>query len=107
MASFSEFSAMFQGIRHRKSACFAALLPLFVPVSAGAQTPLTQNVVQTYADLVGLAESSPLVVFAELKKLKVMDGYHSWASMCWCELLIQIDTIQHIRLLLHWQVGTS
>jgi len=60
---------MFQGIRHRKSACFAALLPLFVPVSAGAQTPLTQNVVQTYADLVGLAESSPLVVFAELKKL--------------------------------------
>ena len=44
---------------------------------------------------------------AELKKLKVMDGYHSWASMCWCELLIQIDTIQHIRLLLHWQVGTS
>lgn len=60
---------MFQGIRHKKSACFAALLPLFVPVSAGAQTPLTQNVVQTYADLVGLAESSPLVVFAELKKL--------------------------------------
>ena len=60
---------MFQGIRGWKSACFAALLPLFVPVQAAAQTPLTQNVVQSYADLVGLAESSPLVVFAELKKL--------------------------------------
>lgn len=60
---------MFQGIRAWKSACLAALLPLFVPVSAGAQTPLTQNVVQSYADLVGLAESSPLVVFAELKKV--------------------------------------
>lgn len=60
---------MFQGIRHRKSACFAALLPLFVPVCAGAQEPVTQNVVQSYADLVGLAESSPLVLFAELKKV--------------------------------------
>lgn len=60
---------MFQGIRQWKSACFAALLPLFVPASAGAQATVTQNVVQSYADLVGLAESSPLVVFAELKKL--------------------------------------
>lgn len=69
MTSFSQFSAMFQGIWHRKSTCLAALLPLFVPVSAAAQAPVTQNVVQSYADLVGLTESSPLVIFAELKKL--------------------------------------
>jgi hypothetical protein len=68
MAIFSEFSAMFHGIRHRKIGLLAALAAV-CSGCAGAQEPVTQNVVQSYADLVGLAESSPLVVFAELKKV--------------------------------------
>jgi hypothetical protein len=58
---------MFQRFTGFPIIAFAACAGVFSPQLAVAATPATQNVVQTYSDLVALAESSPLILRAQVR----------------------------------------
>ncbi len=58
---------VFQSFSGRRVAFFSAFFAVLTSQSAFAQAPATQNVVQAYADLVDLAESSPLILRAQVR----------------------------------------
>jgi len=64
---------MFQYFRHHGLAPVFAMFSAIMPTYAQASEAATQNVVGTYADLVDLAESAPLVLRAEIKRVAKLD----------------------------------